>query len=220
MSGPSLPRIAPFAAYMAFIAIADLLQRLGWTATELLWLYPVKIAVVVALLAWYWRRYGELHAGRLTARAWLVAVATGVVVFVLWINLDASWMQVGAPAGYDPSAPDGHIDWLLVACRLAGAALVVPVMEELFWRSFIQRWLTKPDFLDCAPAAVGIKALAMTAVLFGIEHNLWFAGMVAGLAYGFLYMRAGSLWSPIIAHAVTNGLLGAWILATGSWTYW
>jgi membrane protease YdiL (CAAX protease family) len=44
--------------------------------------------------------------------------------------------------------------------------------------------------------------------------------MVAGAAYTLLYMRSGTLWAPTLAHAVTNGLLGAWILATGNWTYW
>lgn len=220
LHGPALPRVAPFAAYMSFIAIADLLGRLGWTTSELLWLYPVKIGVVVALLACFWRQYAELCTWRLGGGALLAALLAGGVVFALWINLDARWMQVGTSAGYDPSRPDGSMDWLLVACRLAGAALVVPLMEELFWRSFLQRWLARADFLDCAPAAVGIRALLISSVLFGIEHNLWFAGVVAGIVYGFLYMRAGNLWSPIVAHAVTNGMLGGWILATGSWTYW
>jgi CAAX prenyl protease-like protein len=220
LHGPALPRIAPFAAYMAFIAIADMLGRLGWSATELLWLYPVKIAVVVALLIWYWPRYSELRGGRLSAMALLAAFVAGVAVFVLWINLDAQWMQVGVPAGYDPFLREGRLAWLLVACRLAGAALVVPLMEELFWRSFLQRWLAKPEFIDYAPAAVGIRALVIASLLFGVEHNLWFAGVVAGLTYGFLYMRTNNLLSPIVAHATTNGVLGVWILVTGSWTYW
>ena len=220
LHNPALPRIAPFAAYMAFIAIADLLGRMGWSSADLLWLYPAKIAIVVALMACCWPRYVELRTWRLGINGVLTAVAAGVVVFVLWINLDAQWMQVGTSAGYAPLRPDGGIDWLLVACRLAGAALVVPLMEELFWRSFLQRWLAKVDFLSCAPAAVGVKALLIASVLFGIEHHLWFAGVVAGLVYGFLYMRTGNLWSPIIAHAVTNAMLGAWVLITGSWTYW
>jgi CAAX prenyl protease-like protein len=218
--GHSLPRIAPFAAYLAFIAIADLLGRLGWSAQQMLWLYPVKIVAVVALLIFYRRQYVELFAVRPALRDVAVAVGVGALVFVLWINLDAGWMQIGASAGYEPTTADGGIDWLLVVCRVAGAALVVPVMEELFWRSFLQRWLEKADFLHCAPAAVGVKALAITSVLFGFEHSLWFAGIVAGLAYGVLYMRAGNLWSPIVAHGVTNGMLAGWVLATGSWTYW
>jgi CAAX prenyl protease-like protein len=104
--------------------------------------------------------------------------------------------------------------------RLAGAALVVPVMEELFWRSFVMRWIDRPRFLEVAPGAVTLKALAISSVLFGFEHHQWLAGIVAGLAYGELYRRAGNLWAPVIAHAVTNALLGAWVLGTQSWHLW
>jgi CAAX prenyl protease-like protein len=218
-SADSVPRILPFAAYIVFIAIADLLSRLGWTGPELLWLYPVKILVVTALLVVYWRRYTELRLPGLSPGTLLASAAAGLIVFVLWISLDAPWMQIGAPAGFNPAGPAG-LNWALVAFRLAGAALVVPVMEELFWRSFLQRWLAKPDFLSCAPAVVGSRALVITAVLFGFEHDLWFAGIVAGLFYGLLYMRTGNIWSPIVAHAVTNGTLGLWVLVTGSWAYW
>ena len=213
------PRIAPFAIYMGFIVIADLLTRLGWTAQEQRWLYGVKIAAVLLAL-WYWRRsYGELRAGGLAARAVGEAVAVGLLVLVLWVNLDADWMVVGASAGFDPTVA-GAIQWPLVAMRIAGAALVVPVMEELFWRSFLLRWLTSPKFLQVIPATVAIRGFLVTALLFGVAHNLWLAGVVAGVAYGWLYMRSGNLWSPILSHAITNGLLGVWITCTGHWAYW
>ena len=44
--------------------------------------------------------------------------------------------------------------------------------------------------------------------------------MIAGLAYAWLYVRTGTLWAPVIAHAVTNGALGAWVVATGRWQFW
>ena len=34
----------------------------------------------------------------------------------------------------------------LVAVRWIGATLVVPVMEELFWRSFLMRWFQRTQF--------------------------------------------------------------------------
>lgn len=218
----SLARIAPFATYILFIAIADLLARLGFSAMELRWLYPLKISLVLALL-WFWRReYVEMAWPPAPgARHWLIAVAVGVAVFVAWINLGSSWMMVAAPtAGYQPLGPDGQMEWGLIAIRLAGAALVVPVMEELFWRAFLLRWLTRPDFLQVDPASVGLKAFAITAVLFAVEHNLWLAGLVAGIAYNLLYVRSRTLWSPILAHGVTNGILGVWVIASGRWEYW
>jgi CAAX prenyl protease-like protein len=212
-------RILPFAAYLAFIVIGDVLERLGVPQDALRWLYPVKIALVALLLALFWRQYKELSRFHLAPLQLLFALATGVLVLVLWISLDAGWMVIGSPSGFDPRV-DGRIDWVLVAIRIAGAALVVPVMEELFWRSFLMRWVDAADFESVAPSQLSIKSFLITVVLFGVEHNLWLAGIVAGAAYSLLYMRHRNLWSPILAHAVTNGLLGVWVVRTGSWSYW
>jgi CAAX prenyl protease-like protein len=212
-------RILPFVAYLSFFLIGDALARLGVDAASLRWLYAVKTAVVVALLAWFWRDYTELKTGLLLPLALITAVAAGIVVFFLWINLHAGWMVVGTSAGFDP-ATSGVIDWPLVAVRIAGAALVVPVMEELFWRSFVLRWIDQPDFLRLDPAQAGLRGFVISVLLFGFEHNLWLAGIVAGVVYSVLFMRYRTLWSPIVAHAVTNGMLGAWVVMTGSWSYW
>lgn len=212
-------RILPFLTYMAFIALAELLGRLGWSAAELRWLYGVKVGAVVLVLAFFWRHYSELKTFALPAPALLLALATGVLVLLLWLSLGAGWMTIGSAAGFDPTSA-GRIDWALVAVRIAGAALVVPVMEELFWRSFLLRWLDTPDFESIDPSQASIKSGCITAVLFGFEHNLWLAGIVAGAAYCALYMRHRTIWSPILAHAVTNGLLGVWVVTTSSWSYW
>jgi CAAX prenyl protease-like protein len=212
-------RILPFGAYLFFIVAGDVLERLGVSAEVLRWLYPVKIAAVALLLALFWRQYAELKHFRFSAAAVLSALATGVLVLILWVKLNAGWMIIGSPTGFDPRS-HGQLDWLLVAIRIAGAALVVPVMEELFWRSFLMRWVAAPDFESVEPSQLGFKSFIVTVLLFGFEHNLWLAGIVAGAAYSLLYMRHRSLWSPILAHAVTNGLLGIWVVRTGNWSYW
>ncbi|MDB5906146.1 MAG: prenyl protease-related protein [Massilia sp.] len=212
-------RILPFFTYLAFLAIGELLSRLGWSAAELRWLYGARIGAVALVLAIFWRQYDELKTFRLSAARVLTALVAGVVVLVLWVNLSAGWMTIGAAAGFDPTTA-GRIDWPLAAMRIAGAALVVPVMEELFWRSFLMRWIDTPAFQSLEPSQVSVKSLILTSVLFGFEHNLWLAGVVAGLAYSALYIRHRTIWSPILAHAVTNGLLGVWVVVTSSWSYW
>jgi len=215
----ALPRVLPFLVYLSFIFIADMLGRFGWTAQDLRWLYAIKIAAVLAVLIACRRHYSELAWRPLGAAGTAIAVLTGIVVLVLWINLSAGWMVIGTSAGFDPR-DNGVIDWSMVAIRIGGAALVVPVMEELFWRSFLMRWIESPQFLTLSPAQVKLRGFVVTVILFGFEHNLWLAGIVAGVAYSVLYMRSQNLWSPILAHGVTNGLLGIWIIFTGHWTYW
>lgn len=212
-------RIIPFVTYIAFVVIVDLLTRAGIDPAALRWMYALKVGTVLVLLVVFWRHYTELHSLAVSPKWGLISVVLGVVVWYLWISLNADWMIIGSPAGFDPRT-GGEIDWLMVAVRIAGAALIVPVMEELFWRSFLMRWIDNVDFQRVDPRAVSPLAVAITVVLFAFEHNQWLAGVVAGFAYSALYMRQRSLWSAILAHAVTNGVLGVWIVRSGMWTYW
>jgi CAAX prenyl protease-like protein len=144
----------------------------------------------------------------------------GWIVFAAWIAFDWSWASFSAAPGFDPRRPDGGLDAPLVALRVAGMALAVPVMEELFWRSYVMRRIDSRDFLAKDPRAVSALAFATACALFATEHTQWLAGLLAGAAYGALYMRSRNLWIPIVSHTTTNGTLAIWILATGNWRYW
>ena len=221
MNRPVVARALPFGVFVAFIALDTWLAGAVVAAGfDPRWLYALRIVLVATLLAWLWRDYGELRTlVSVPGRDWLLAPVMGSGVFALWIHLDVPILSFGQGAGFDPHV-DGRIDWGLALTRLAGSALLVPVMEELFWRSLVMRWIQAPTFLDVDPRCVGWKALALSSALFALEHHLWFAGLLAGLAYGWLYVRTGSLWVPILAHAVTNLLLGLWILYTRTWQFW
>jgi len=82
------------------------------------------------------------------------------------------------------------------------------------------RWIDKPDFLSLDPRKVSHRSLLMSSALFALEHTQWFAGFLAGFAYGWLYRKTGKLWLPILAHAITNAMLGLWVLNTGNWRFW
>ncbi len=217
---PILARVVPFALYLLFLVIEDLVSAVA-PAADTRWLYPLKIAAVIAALWYYRAHYVELKRARPRWSGLLAALVVGIVVFVLWINLDSGWLKLGSgEGGYDPRGPDGALIWSLVVIRLIGAALVVPLMEELFWRSFLMRWIQHQRFLEVDPRHVGLSAILVSSVLFGLEHSLWFAGIVAGLAYAGLYRASGNLWTAIVAHAVTNLVLGLWVLHSASWGYW
>jgi hypothetical protein len=214
-SRPAAARILPFAAYILFIVAESALRD----ALDLRWLYAVQIAVVAALLTWLWPAYDELRRpGAARATDCLLGVAVGVAVFLLWINLDFQWAQLGSGRGVAPDLTGGAAITGF-AVRVLGVVLLVPLMEELFWRSFLMRWLDKPEFLSLVPRLVSWRALALSSVVFGLEHHLWLAGIVAGLAFGWLYRRTGNLWVVILAHALTNALLEFWVVWTGNWHF-
>jgi len=217
---PGLTRSLPFILFIGLMALEPVLEPLLPTGFDARWLYGIRVGLVLLLLLAFWRHFSELTERTPTpGREWILGLGVGVIVFFLWINLDVKLLALGGGEGFDPRA-DGRVVLGLAAARLAGATLVVPVMEELFWRSFLLRWLQHPSFLSVDPRAVGMKALLISSALFATEHRLWFAGLLAGLAYAWLYKRSGNLWVPILAHAVTNGLLGAYVLTTGSWIFW
>ena len=222
LSRAALVRVAPFAAFMMLLALRGMVPADGSWGIDPRWIYGATVLVVGALLVWFWREYGELVSQTwptLTETA--LAVAVGLVVFVLWISLDAPWMKLGeATAGFTPLDAQGRIDWPLVLVRWVGAALIVPVMEELFWRSYLMRWIQSPQFGLVVPQKVGLKAVVLSTFVFMLAHTMWLAAIVAGLAYALLYLRSGKLWLPIIAHAVTNGALGVWVVVTGKWAFW
>jgi CAAX prenyl protease-like protein len=216
-------RIAPFAAFIGLQALRGVAPEDGSWGMDTRWLYGVQVVLVGGMLMMFWREYGELFRQNLPSlRETLLGVAAGLLVFYLWIELDAPWMRLdaAATAAFRPVGPNGEVLWPLVAVRWAGAVLLVPVMEELFWRSFLMRWIERAQFETLDPRRVGPKAIVLSTFVFTLAHTLWLAAIIAGLAYALLYRSTGKLWVPVIAHAVTNGTLGVWVVLTGNWAYW
>jgi CAAX prenyl protease-like protein len=217
---PAVARVAPFALFIALLALES---PIGDVVGDTRWLAVLRPIAVAGVLALFWKHYTELHGTiRIAPRHLVLAAALGVAAFATWIAFDRGWAALGTPRpGFAPVDADGRLDLPLAALRLAGFGLVVPVMEELFWRSFLLRWIERPrDFLAVDPRRVAIAPFVLTSLLFASEHALWFAGLVAGISYTLVYMRSRNLWAAVLSHAITNTTLGAWILATGNWRFW
>jgi len=220
LSRSALARCIPFAIFMVLLGVRGVLPAgLGLDAR---WVYGLSVVLVGGALVWHRQDYGELARQNLpTLREALLAVGVGLVVFALWITLTAPWMQLGTPtATFVPVDANGRLDLPLVAVRWIGAAIVVPLMEELFWRSFLMRWVDSPRFETVDPQRVTWRAMLISTFIFVLAHTLWLGAAIAGLAYAWLYVRRGRLWSAVIAHAVTNGALGIWVVMTGRWEFW
>lgn len=222
LSQAAWARIVPFALFMLLLALRGAIPEHNAHGLDPRWIYGLNLVIVGGALAWFWRGYGEFsRQNRPTAGEAGLSVGIGLVVFALWITLDAPWMQLGEPtAAFVPRTADGGLDWPLIAVRWVGAALLVPVMEELFWRSFLMRWIANPQFETVDPRQVGLRAVVISTFVFMLAHTLWLAAIVAGAAYALLYRRTGKLACAVFAHGVTNGVLGIWVVMTGNWAFW
>jgi CAAX prenyl protease-like protein len=153
MNKDPLARALPFGVYLGFLLIEDGLPSLFGTQIDWRWLYPLKVVAVALVLAVFWRHYGELRGRQAwpTGRDLLLALLAGLVVFGLWINLADGWAVSGELGqGYRSLDDEGRLVMPLLLARLLGACLLVPLIEELFWRSLVMRWLDRPAFLELA----------------------------------------------------------------------
>ncbi|MDA3902190.1 MAG: CAAX prenyl protease-related protein, partial [Desulfuromusa sp.] len=200
-------RIIPFAVFMAFIGVQQILEWSvikGWlelSAQQMLYLYPLKTVLVTGLLLFFWRKYSELHFADFKNLTHTIAsILLGLLVFILWINMDWGFATLGESKGFDPFLIDNDTTRnLLIFSRLFGAALLVPVMEELFWRSFMLRYVITADFSSVRIGTYTLTSFLICAVLFGLEHNLILAGIMAGVAYSLLLYWTKSIYQCILA---------------------
>lgn len=161
----------------------------------------------------------------------LQSILLGVAVFVIWVGPDflvPSWHHfilfdnsvMGHPAGNTPPASKGDPMFLLL--RIAVSVIAVPILEELFWRGWLIRWLINSEHFENVPLGqYAPMAFWVTAALFASEHgSFWDVGLVTGVIYNWWMIRTRNLWDCILAHAVTNGVLAAYVVLAGQWQYW
>jgi CAAX prenyl protease-like protein len=182
--------------------------------------YIIKAIVVTACLLIWRAPLGDI---RFDLRVVPPSIVIGLVVFVLWIAVDklVPYPHLGLRTAFDPTSLQGSGWWpAFLGVRLYGLVLMVPVMEEIFWRSFLVRFLTQPDFRKLPVGTFSASALWIMVAASALSHPEWLVAVIASLAYGLWIRRTRSLFGAIVAHATTNGALGAYVLATGEWQYW
>jgi len=213
---PWLPYVLPFVVFLLLTEPARFLPE--WVA----FFYVAKTCIVAALL-WFWRhRYATDFASGLSFGEIVTAIACGLLVLLIWVVPEGYFYQLEQTSVFDPyGLGDSQMAFaVLVAVRLLGASLVVPVMEELFWRSFLMRYLIEPDFRSVSMGAFTWLSFLGVAVLFGLEHNRIVVGIIAGVLYGLLLVYQKKLKGVVVAHGVTNFGLGVYVLVTGDWIFW
>ena len=100
--------------------------------------------------------------------------------------------------------------------------VVVPLVEEIFWRSLLLRYLISEKFETVPFGTFSWMSFAVVAVAFALSHQKadWPAALLTGVLYNLVACRSKSLTSCVVTHALTNLALGLWIVATKEWGFW
>ena len=212
---PDYARVAPF---VIFVVLTSLQGQFGEDSRY--WLYLAK-TLVGAWLIWEMRPF-------VAEMRWSIsweAVVIGVAIFAVWVGLDGLYPRLSEAEGsWNPGkrfGEDSALAWLFIVVRIAGSSIVVPPLEEVFYRSYVYRVLVKTDFQAMSLGQFHGLSFVITSAIFGLMHpDRWAAGIVCGLAYQWLVIRKNRLGDAMTAHAITNFLIGLWVIWKGAWTFW
>jgi uncharacterized protein len=229
---PSSPRpsplaayVAPFGVFIAFLGLDAVVSWLGagsgvwWLATPKYWIFPLQTAVCALVLLIYGRQI-KLDPWK----PWPWGILAGVVALGLWISPQALFHAAPRVDGFNPEVfgSEGPLYVLNVVARFTRLVIVIPLVEEIFWRGFLLRYLVREDFQNVAFGTFRPLAFFGVALLFMLEHSSadYIAAFLTGVIYNLVAVRTKSLFACVVAHAVTNAGLGAYIMATRQWGFW
>lgn len=216
MADPSSRFLGYYAPHtLPFLLTAAAIYLGPMTGVSKTVLYPAQTILTAAALIYFWKDVRNEIKFTLD----VPAIAAGIGVFLVWILLEGYYPLIGSSAKAPEMAPQAR-NALFLAFRLAGAAIVIPLAEELFWRSFALRFLEKSAFKSIPLGQFSWFSFILVSLAFGLEHHRWLPGIIAGFVYAGLLYRTKNLFSPILSHAVTNLLLGIYVLSTGRWEFW
>jgi CAAX prenyl protease-like protein len=211
--------VGPFALFMAWLAL-DKYVPLANPAKEV-----VRDLIILGSILVFSRRILR------TVRApyWIGSILLGAAVCALWIAPDLlvpgwreHWLfQNGVTGRVKTSIPESELTPLVLGLRAARAALLVPILEELFWRGWLPRWIQGSPFHKIPLGQYTSLAFWATALLFAAEHGpFWEVGLLCGIIYNLWMRHTKSLGDLILTHAVTNLALSLYVIVRQDWRFW
>jgi uncharacterized protein len=218
--------LAPFFTFLGLLLVGQIVKSVGdgyahWALAEpQYWVFPLQILVCGGMLIHYREHYGELR----NFRGMAFATFIGVVSLALWIA--PQWLLGFPPrlTGFEPHyfGSEGPAYWFNLIARFIRLVIIVPLVEELFWRGFLLRYCIRDDFENVPVGTFTWRSFLIVTIAFCFEHSQpdWVAALFTSALFNWVAYRTRSLLACVVAHAVTNLLLGFYILHTGQWGFW
>ncbi len=191
-----------------------------------------QAALMTTAIAVGWRVAMKPFPVRLS----LLAVSVGIVGAILWIAIcqlqveSAGIQALGLGAWFPTRAglnPFLYFDssttlGLFLLLRFSILVILVPVAEEWLIRGWLVRWWTSPDgWYESSLSRVSLASLMMVVVYAVLTHpHEALAAIVWFSLVSWLMVKTGNLFDCIVAHGVTNLLLGIFVIFSEQWRLW
>jgi CAAX prenyl protease-like protein len=224
--------VAPMVAHMLVQAVvarffdsSDTSEATAYTVTV-----AVQILVALALFAFFFRTWLQHFKFRVS----ILAVVVGIIGYVLWVGIcslhpERQFLSLFGLQEFWPTRTafnpfeeigDSSRRNIFLMMRFTTLALVVPVAEELFLRGFLVRWIEDVDLKSVRFDSLGWQAIIAPTVCSVLTHPEIVAAVVWFSLVTWLMIRTKSIWNCVLAHMVTNLLLGIHVVMTGAWELW
>lgn len=209
--------VGPFLVFLAFSLLGFAAEGWKWKHPSAPWyqqapelvIYPLQV-VVCAGYIWWIRRDAEWRA---SVGSCLVGAAVGVVGIAAWL-VPYLFGWIPNEGGFEPQRVFGDSEWAIALAyffRFARAVLIVPIVEEFFWRGYLMRWCIDRDFPQNVPLGQGsLLSYVVVTLAFMMAHNpVDYAGaFVYGTLAYILVIKTRHLLPVVIMHAVANLIMG------------
>ncbi|MCE9519228.1 MAG: CAAX prenyl protease-related protein [Verrucomicrobia bacterium] len=238
----AIAHIAPLVVFLLLTSVVPLLAVKNsalpwWRSAPEHWIYPLQTIICGGLLAFFWKNY-TFRPARGFLLATLLGVA-GIMIWILpgWLYSATDWKHdenIAIPLlgftsrteGFNPTIFDKSPFWfaIVICFRFIRLIVVVPLIEEIFWRGFLMRYVVAGHrpFKSVPFGTHTWKAFGVTTAALMLVHAKedWVGALVFGSLMYFLCIRSKSLGACVWMHAVANLLLGIYVLKTRQWGFW
>lgn len=220
-----LTYIAPFALYLIF---SQVLAHSSQQLYPLLYTGVVLSTGLATFVLLNGKRIIRFHSN---IGAGLLFGVVGIIAWILICSLELEqsiitflpeWLQPEDRVAFNPfvAMEDPVQQWGFIGVRLLGLAVLVPIIEEIFWRGFLMRWIIDPAWEKQPLGRFTLSSFCWITLLFTLAHPEWFAAAVYCVLLNILLYWKKDLWNCVIAHATSNLLLGLYVLYFGAWELW
>lgn len=239
-------QVIPFAVFMGFLLLLqiaggfftiDLPSQPWWRRAPEHWIYPLQTVICLVLLIRWWRAY-EFNWSLKWSLIGAVFGAVGIGFWILPTHLydmlsltsDGWWKWFGLASrreGFNPSevfTEDGVAWWTALVFRFLRAAVVVALVEEIFWRSFAMRLVEdwEGDYWKQPFGKASWKSYAVVTGLFMVAHAPvdYVGGFIFGSLMYLLCVWSKNLGACVVMHFVANLLMGLYAMSYGKYGLW